>query len=458
MGQIHSKTLKLPLPAFGLLLLIPLIILLVGGGGLFIHYSREIVADNSHVYGQYRASLDLAERGEDLSTQLWFLIATPVWRKNTQALEECRRNLEALALASKQAAPYTRMLLEKLEALRVLRQQLRDLEESYLKASVQQQNLDQFLAKRLALDNEAHDLLRSLPELTKQLSEASSAVKDMGKQLKLNVISAQDQENSMLLFWVVMAVYLALVVWVVLKQVIHPLLGLRSYVASMGTGVALKQPPASRITAIFDLTDSLENLAVYLGQATIRSEKIETERTQFRRMSLYDGLTNLYNRRAFDDKLQNLATKAKQTGKPLGLIMMDVDKFKVYNDSLGHQAGDVCLRKVAGAVAKFVREGDVPARYGGEEFVVILPDTNPEQALKAAERLRAAVEAIKLPHPGSPAGPYVTISLGVTSEILSQESQPSDLVLKADAALYYSKENGRNRATLYDLNLTPPKV
>ena len=186
MGQIHSKTLKLPLPAFGLLLLIPLIILLVGGGGLFIHYSREIVADNSHVYGQYRASLDLAERGEDLSTQLWFLIATPVWRKNTQALEECRRNLEALALASKQAAPYTRMLLEKLEALRVLRQQLRDLEESYLKASVQQQNLDQFLAKRLALDNEAHDLLRSLPELTKQLSEASSAVKDMGKQLKLN--------------------------------------------------------------------------------------------------------------------------------------------------------------------------------------------------------------------------------------------------------------------------------
>ncbi|MBQ9453965.1 MAG: GGDEF domain-containing protein [Desulfovibrio sp.] len=448
MSPLSEKNpLCLPLSVFCLLLLVPLVLLLVGGGGLFIHYSREIVTDSSRAYGQYRASLDLAERGADIRTQLWFLTSTPVWRKNVHAWEECRRQLQSLAAASSQAAPHAHVLLEKLESLRILREQLAKIDA--LRSEGQTSLL---LEQRNALDNQADGLLRSLPELVQHLEQATSAAQDMGAQLRANAVSAQEQENRMLLFLVAAAAYLVLVIWLVQRQVVRPLMGIRGYVGRLGTGVAVEQPPHSHVLVIADIAEALENLAVYLGQATVRSEKIETERTQFRRMSLYDGLTNLYNRRAFDEALQKLWAKARQSGKPLGIVMMDVDKFKVYNDSCGHQAGDVCLRKVAGAVAKAVREGDVAARYGGEEFVVILPDTDKTQAFAAAERIREAVEAVKLPHPGSPAGPYVTVSLGVTAEATAEGSTPTDLVRHADEALYLSKKNGRNRATIYEVS------
>ena len=451
MSPVSSpKIACLPLPIFCLLLLVPLVILLVGSGGIIIHHAREIMEDSSHAYGQYRASLELAERGADISTRLWLLTSAPAYRKNTHAWEDCRRQLENMAAASTQVAPYARALLHKLTVLRALRAELADIDAALHMAQPAGSAMERLLTRRNGIDNEADGILRSLPELLFHLEQATSAAHDMGTQLRANAISAQSQENRMLLCLLLVLGYLALATWLVLRQVVRPLEGIRTYVNRLGTGVAVDVPPKSRVQAVSDIADTLENLAVYLGQATVRSEKIETERSQFRRMSLFDGLTGLYNRRAFDDTLQKLWREARETGSPLGIVMMDVDKFKVYNDSCGHQAGDTCLREVAGAVAKAVRTHDVAARYGGEEFVVILPDTDKAQACAAAERIREAVEAVKLPHPGSPAGPYVTVSLGVTAEVVTGRDTPADLVRHADEALYISKENGRNRATVYD--------
>lgn len=444
------KAACLPLPIFCLLLLVPLVILLAGSGGIIIHHAREVMEDSAHAYGQYQASLELEERGADINTRLWLLTAAPVRRKNTHAWEDCRRQLENMAAASTQVAPYARALLHKLSVLRTLRAELADIDAALHTEQPEEAAMQRLLARRNTMDNEADEILRSLPELTQHLKQATSAAHDMGAQLRANVISAQAQENRMLLCLVLVLGYLALVTWLVLRQIVRPLEGIRTYVNRLGTGVAVEVPPKSRVQAVSDIADTLENLAAYLGQATVRSEKIATERSQFRRMSLFDGLTGLYNRRAFDDTLQKLWREARENGSPLGIVMMDVDKFKVYNDSCGHQAGDTCLREVAGAVAKAVRTHDVAARYGGEEFVVILPDTDRGQALAAAERIREAVEAVKLPHPGSPAGPYVTVSLGVTAEVVTGKDRAADLIRHADEALYISKENGRNRATVYD--------
>jgi diguanylate cyclase (GGDEF)-like protein len=126
--------------------------------------------------------------------------------------------------------------------------------------------------------------------------------------------------------------------------------------------------------------------------------------------------------------------------------MADIDNFKLYNDSLGHQEGDRCLAAVAGLFLQVSgRAGDLAARYGGEEMVFLMPGANLAAAVAMAERLRSACEALAIPHPRSPVAPVVTISLGVASCIPSLESSAESLVAQADAALYRAKEEGRNR-------------
>lgn len=129
--------------------------------------------------------------------------------------------------------------------------------------------------------------------------------------------------------------------------------------------------------------------------------------------------------------------------------MIDVNFFKRYNDTYGHQGGDECLRQVAAAMSGVVkRASDAVARYGGEEFSVLMPATEPEGALLVAERIRAAVEALHLPHSGSDVADHVTISVGVASILATNSGMPARLVAAADAALYRAKHEGRNRAVL----------
>ncbi len=155
-----------------------------------------------------------------------------------------------------------------------------------------------------------------------------------------------------------------------------------------------------------------------------------------------DGLTGLKNRTYFAERLQEAFERARRGGAPLSVIMLDVDRFKQYNDAYGHQAGDEALQSIAAAIQSTTREDDVPARYGGEEFALLLPDAGAEAAAAFAERLRTRVERLEWPYRP------VTVSLGV-STLSDPETMPWELVQEADRALYCAKSLGRNRVELY---------
>jgi diguanylate cyclase (GGDEF)-like protein len=164
-----------------------------------------------------------------------------------------------------------------------------------------------------------------------------------------------------------------------------------------------------------------------------------------------DALTGVANRRCFDETLAASWQEAQRTGSALGLIMIDVDHFKEFNDFYGHQGGDECLRRVAAQLHSTARTSDVVARFGGEEFAVILPAASIEMAAAGAERLRAAVAEMNLPHEGAGRGATVTVSLGVASIVPSLEYSARRLVELADGRLYAAKQAGRNRVAADDL-------
>lgn len=173
--------------------------------------------------------------------------------------------------------------------------------------------------------------------------------------------------------------------------------------------------------------------------------KIKTDMLE--KLSMQDGLTDIPNRRYFDERANLEWRRAMRSGFPLSLVMMDIDHFKLYNDHYGHGAGDDCLRQVALALTKScIRPSDLVARYGGEEFVALLPETDTEGALYLAEKMRAAVEDLSTPHDFSSVAKVVTLSVGVATH--GSESIKSDLqhLQKcADQALYRAKGQGRNR-------------
>ncbi|WP_338766540.1 sensor domain-containing diguanylate cyclase [Massilia sp. METH4] len=165
------------------------------------------------------------------------------------------------------------------------------------------------------------------------------------------------------------------------------------------------------------------------------------------KLALQDGLTGLANRRQFDVSLGNEFSRATRHGASLGLAMIDVDHFKAYNDHYGHSAGDDCLRAVARAIREHTpkRAGDLAARYGGEELAVLLPNTDVAGTEAVAERMRAAVAALRLPHAGSALG-IVTISAGVAAQVPRRGiDEAGALVERADRALYRAKAAGRDR-------------
>jgi diguanylate cyclase (GGDEF)-like protein len=174
-----------------------------------------------------------------------------------------------------------------------------------------------------------------------------------------------------------------------------------------------------------------------------RAELAEKNRSLLQQ-TYTDALTGVANRRCFDDTLRSEMLQAVETGQPIGLVLMDIDHFKGYNDFYGHRGGDECLRMVASAVSRQVRSGDVFARYGGEEFAVIMPGAAAEVALPVAERMRACVETMAQPHEGAGHGRVVTISMGVASLHPSSVEDIPRLIEMADKFLYAAKKAGRN--------------
>ena len=176
-----------------------------------------------------------------------------------------------------------------------------------------------------------------------------------------------------------------------------------------------------------------------------RTEALHLANRQLAALSMTDGLTGIANRRHFDEMLQAEWQRARRSGEPVSLALLDVDWFKSYNDHLGHQAGDECLRRIARIMAGSVqRHTDMVARYGGEEFIVLAPGATGAGVRQVCERIRGELRLLALPHPGSVHG-RVTVSMGVASASPAEGGTAQELLRRADDALYRAKEQGRDR-------------
>jgi diguanylate cyclase (GGDEF)-like protein len=176
-----------------------------------------------------------------------------------------------------------------------------------------------------------------------------------------------------------------------------------------------------------------------------RSQQLEIANKRLEQLATLDGLTNIANHRRFKEFLAQQWHHSHREQQPLSMLLMDVDYFKLYNDTYGHQGGDSCLKQVAAVLGETIkRTTDLAARYGGEEFVVVLSNTDKSGAMVVAERIRALVEELQIPHMASTINPYVTLSIGIASVVPNHENQAEDLIAAADRALYHAKENGRN--------------
>ena len=186
-------------------------------------------------------------------------------------------------------------------------------------------------------------------------------------------------------------------------------------------------------------------------RARVRNQiQLKKQADQLEALSHVDALTQIPNRRRFDEVIETEWKRAFRLQQPLAVLMIDIDHFKQYNDHYGHGAGDDALRSVAAALSGgVVRPADLVARYGGEEFVVILPETGGDAAAAIAEKLRERVFALAIAHEHSSAAPRMTISVGVAALVPGEKTSVQQLLEMADKMLYRAKEGGRNRVCLH---------
>lgn len=183
-------------------------------------------------------------------------------------------------------------------------------------------------------------------------------------------------------------------------------------------------------------------------QAQVHKQALQRSNDRLRELSERDGLTGLANRRAVDRLLLQGWTNCAARGLSLTVIMLDVDWFKRFNDRYGHPAGDGCLRAIGGAIGQQIRNPkDLAGRYGGEEFIIMIQGAELPAAHAMAERIRTAIEALRIPHDAAPGGGVVTASLGLASICPRHGGSVADLLQAADAALYRAKQDGRSRVT-----------
>lgn len=236
------------------------------------------------------------------------------------------------------------------------------------------------------------------------------------------------------------------------RSIINPILELKKGAVIVGNGNLTHRISIRNGLEVNILVEEFNKMTQKLKESYDNLERKIENRTsalnelneKYKLLSVTDGLTNIYNHRYFYEKLEEEIKRAVRYKKSLSLIMVDIDYFKHYNDTHGHQAGDNVLRDIALLLKKGVRELDIVARYGGEEFCIILPETGKQVAMNLAERIRVSVPAQPFPFKETQPDGNLTISLGVAT--FPDDAKSSDnLVTAADSALYKAKGNGRNR-------------
>jgi diguanylate cyclase (GGDEF)-like protein len=185
-------------------------------------------------------------------------------------------------------------------------------------------------------------------------------------------------------------------------------------------------------------------------RVTLLHAELAQHRAELAHLARHDPLTRLGNRRSLDEDLKVLHAHSQRYSRSYCLAICDIDRFKAYNDTYGHQAGDQALAAVAATLAQEVRAGDGVYRYGGEEFLLVLPEQTLETGLIAVERVRAAVEQLAVPHAAAGPGGVLTLSAGIAAFGPGEATTAEELLKRADAALYQAKSAGRNRVVLAD--------
>jgi diguanylate cyclase (GGDEF)-like protein len=225
------------------------------------------------------------------------------------------------------------------------------------------------------------------------------------------------------------------------RFILEPVRSLARTAASIGRGELEPRPTRDHWTMEFAplataLTDMARKLAEREGELRAANHHLEE-------LALRDGLSGLPNRRSFDARLA-ATWRAAELRSPISLLMMDVDHFKLFNDTNGHLEGDNCLRLIGKSLESVIRRADFAARYGGEEFVVLLPGADRAEAHEIAERARSEIEALHIAHEAAPSG-FVTLSIGIATFTPEEAASEQALIEAADAALYEAKRRGRNR-------------
>jgi diguanylate cyclase (GGDEF)-like protein len=221
---------------------------------------------------------------------------------------------------------------------------------------------------------------------------------------------------------------------------------------------------SNRFSTSLDLTKQLaEDLSILNQELEAKVEqrteqiqqsnkKLEELNDQLKKMALMDGLTNIPNRRYFEEYFEEKLAECMEKSMPISVLLLDIDYFKLYNDFYGHQQGDTCLKEVAQTLNKL--EDGLAARYGGEEFVCVLPNANETSAELIALELNQEIQQLKIPHEKSLVSPYVSVSIGVTTIIPSETTHKKVILEEADSALYQAKSSGRNKVINYRRKMT----
>ncbi|MCC5606198.1 diguanylate cyclase [Nostoc sp. CHAB 5834] len=324
------------------------------------------------------------------------------------------------------------------------------------------------LKLKQALDNKQSYLIASLPATGNQLNLIAIARLKykpwsvlFAQPLAVALAPVEKQIRDAMFLFAIIASVVTIIAFAIGQLLTKPILSLSNIVFQFTTGNLDIRAKISSKDEIGQLAKSFNNMALQLqtsletleqrvqertAELVIAKQKAEDANQKLEKLVNLDGLTQVANRRCFDGRLQAEWKRLAREQQPLSLILLDVDKFKSYNDYYGHLGGDDCLIRIAQTVQQTVyRPADLVARYGGEEFSVLLPNTDLAGSIKVAQNIQQAIHDQGIPHAQSDVKDIVTLSLGITCVIPTYDIKPDTLIASADKALYNAKQKGRDR-------------